>query len=308
MEHQLSSTPRAAALLWSLVPALALALPCVIDHARAQADEQLTSSFAIDDDDPVSSVPTNAEAMKQPLQMGYLIMLLTERADAATKRGDHAAAAKFWAAIAKAVPDRSLAYTRMCKSYEAAGDMVNALSTCREALAKPGVTVVDNLDYVRLQLAKAGSLSASEIADVESVAQHLEHELGSPKGSIQAAHIRCQLGSRLSDRERLQVCVRTLQELAPNDAQTVVYTWSLAMEQRDFPAASRAIERGVALKLSAPTMERMRAELVARREQAQASHRFLGAVTPVQGLMAALLIATVALSALALRRRRASQT
>src|SRR4051812_45708366 len=73
----------------------------------------LSAIGAIDEEHPERSVPTPEQALKNPLEMGYLVMDLVARAEAASQRGDHAAAVRYYAAIAKAVPERSVSYTKM---------------------------------------------------------------------------------------------------------------------------------------------------------------------------------------------------
>jgi hypothetical protein len=88
------------------------------------------SPWEIDDHDPVESIPPPEKLHKDPLQFGYFVMDLSERADKATQRGDHAAAVKFWQALAKVTPDRSHAFARMCASYEAQGMLEKAAYSC----------------------------------------------------------------------------------------------------------------------------------------------------------------------------------
>lgn len=226
------------------VRALCLALPILAaaSPVRAQDEDPLVSDFVIDDADPESSVPMPEEAMRKPLHMGYHLMLLSERADAATARGDHVAAAKYWRALGKAVPDRSLPSARACKSFEAAGDYDSALQECRDALGKEGVTVEDNERFVSLLLRKTDPLSDTDIADVEAVAKHLHEQLDGEQGELQQNLLLCQLATRLSDAARLRACTSRLQALAPKAAQTFVFTWSLAMLEHDYESASSVID------------------------------------------------------------------
>src|SRR5262249_27086776 len=97
------------------------------------------SEWPVDDKDPLKTVPTPAQRDSEPLQFGYHLMDLADKAQDATKRGDHEAAAKFYEAMAKAVPDVSIAFAKMCESYEAAGQREKAITACGIALNKQGV-------------------------------------------------------------------------------------------------------------------------------------------------------------------------
>jgi hypothetical protein len=152
----------------------ALALACVVTAmpARSRADAQgdgLKTTFAIDDADPESKVPSEQDAMRAPLQMGYWVMLVSDRAEAATKRGDLPAAVKYYRAIAKAAPDRAAPFKKMCTTYEAMDDWENAVGSCQVALGKQGATIDDYQHFMRLLLSKQGALNADEIADADAV-------------------------------------------------------------------------------------------------------------------------------------------
>ena len=269
---------------------------------EAAAEGRLTSKFAINDEDPVNSVPTPEQALHQPIEMGYHIMLLAEKADAATKRGDHVAAARFWRALAKAAPDRSLPYAKMCQSYSATGDYANALAACRTALGKQGVTAEDNLQYVQLLLEnKPGALTSEDIADVDAISRHVKQQIAKPEGAVMGARISCELASKLADAKRLEACTKELKALAPHDPQTFIYSWSLAMQQGQLDRAEQMLKGS---KLPASTLAPMN-EYLKREQERHAPwwRRMLGDVR-FRFTSAAVLFAMVAASMLALHRRR----
>lgn len=303
-------TPRAAALrIVCLLLTVAVggaarvsAQSALTEQEEAAAEGRLTSKFAINDADPVSSVPTPNEAMQQPIEMGYHIMMLSEKADDATKRGDHVAAARYWLALAKAGPDRAMPESKACQSFLAAGDFKSAIDACRRALGKQGVTVKDNLQYVQLVLEyKAASLTPEDIADVDAIADHVKQQIPKTEGPVVAARIRCELATKLSDAARLQACVKELNTLAPNDPQTFIYAWSLTMQQGKLDKAEDMLQKS---KLPASTLAPM-AEYLKREQQRRAPwwRRMLGDVR-FRLATAAVLLTMVAASMLALYRRR----
>ena len=250
------------------IKAIALVLCCLHALSARAQDDDLTSKFPIDDADPVKTVPSAQEALQQPLQMGYHIMLLSEKAEAASQRGDHREAANFWRALATAVPDRSLSFSRMCQSYEAAGDYENALEACRTALGKLGVTVEDNLRYARLLIDhKPGGLSASDVEDVEAIGAHIQAQLNNDEGAAAAARIACMLGTYQSSASRLQRCTAQLAKLAPKDPDTLVFTWSLALLQGDLAKAEATLSAAKSAQLPAATLRSMQEYVKAERQR-----------------------------------------
>ena len=63
---------------------------------------------------------------------------LIARAEAASQRGDHAAAVRYYRAVASAVPERAVAFSKLCKAHEALGEVQEAIRSCRKALGKGG--------------------------------------------------------------------------------------------------------------------------------------------------------------------------
>ena len=71
----------------------------------APESENLTS-WTINDKDPENSIPSLA-TNKNPLEFGYWIQDVVAKGLDASKNGDHEAAARYFPAIVKAVPDRT---------------------------------------------------------------------------------------------------------------------------------------------------------------------------------------------------------
>ena len=198
------------------------------------------SKYPIDDADPVSSVPTPAQRDKDPLEYGYFLMDLGDKADHALARGDHAAAAKYYAAVVKAVPDMSVGYSKACTEYEAAGDLDHATEYCAGALTGEGVTLTDFSHYARVVLEKPGNPSQKDVTNLSSVIAHLKEK---PESRSVAWDIECNLGVRLADRARLETCAPALAKLAPNEPKVVFYQWVLALQHRDYAAAWNLVDR-----------------------------------------------------------------
>lgn len=340
----IANTPSSRALcVRSLCGALSLSLLLVSGAAHAQElpvedlpeDVQKvkvetsleTEAFPIDEKDPEGSVPSPEMAMRRPLQMGYFVMLLIERGQAAMDRGDFKAAIKFYRAMVKSIPERATPHGLLCKAYEAAGEHDSALDACRQALARASVTVDDNVRYVQLVLKKPGKLEKLDIEDVEAVIAHLEKELSAPPAEqgeaaqspvelppgatpppspaqtlLTPALLRCDLATRLEDSDRLESCSKKLEALAPRDPRTIGYAWALQLNKGDYEAAEGVIYRAERLGLPAAAVERMQTALRARRDGLRPWQQWLqdwgllGGLTVVLSSLAAVLV---------LRRRKA---
>lgn len=253
-----------------------------VPGARAHAPEavgvesqEIPSRFAIDDDDPEGSVPSHADAMKQPLEMGYFVMTLSERAEAAEQRGDHGAALKYYRALGKAVPDRAVAFARACRLYERIGAREQAVEQCRLALGKDGTKVTDHARLVRLMLARPGALPVEEIADIDAVLSHLERETaalaaGSRPGTAASSivhELRCELGARLRDVTRLSSCADALTKIAPDAPRTLVFRFALAVARGDLDAAEGLIAQARGAGLPGAALASMRERLSSERER-----------------------------------------
>jgi tetratricopeptide (TPR) repeat protein len=229
---------------------------------QGPSHQGMLSDWPVDDQDPESSVPTNHKRDRNPLQFGYWLMDLTYKAVQATKRGDHAGAVKFYKALVKAVPDRSVSFTRLCESYEAMGDWKDAVETCATALTRDGVTIRDYEHYFSLALAKKGSLTASEIGVLNDVIQHLRED---PAGADAASDLACQLAVRIEDVTRLQTCAAALAAKAPDDPRTLSYELALALKRGNLKEAEALVERARTTEMAPAGIEQMEREIASIR-------------------------------------------
>jgi hypothetical protein len=224
--------------LWSLVGGGGIRAALAEQEARGPQGD--LSSFKIDDANPEASVPSVEARNKGPLQFGYFIQDLTARAETATTKGDHAAAARYYRALAKAAPDVAIAPRKLCASLQAAGDLSGAVKACRTALTRGGSTAGDFTRFVSLVVAQSGPLPRGEKEELDAVLRHLDG-----KAALGAAlpMLRCEVALRFHDTPALEACTADLARLAPNDTKTVSYQWALAIDRRDREGALRLIDR-----------------------------------------------------------------
>ncbi len=255
----------ASILAWS-----AVTMPSGVARAQESATRPPSgwlSKWPVNDDDPASSIPSDKDKNADPLQFGYWIQDLVTKAEHASRRGDHAAAARFWAALGVAVPDRAVSFTKACDEYEALGDDDRAIDACGQALLRDGLTVKDYSRFVHLVLAKPGPLNPKETV---ALGQVLDHMKADQAGRQAANDLECEIGVRTSNLEQLEECTAALSATAPDDPKTISYLWALAVQRGRFDEAKKLIDQAKAkgiLTDGIESMERMTAAGVYQRRK-----------------------------------------
>lgn len=225
-----------------------------------------TSTFAIRDSDPVSSVPTAEQAQQKPLEMGYFLMELSDRAQAAQARGEHKQAAQYFRAMAKAVPDRATGFSKACAAHAAASEWDLALEVCRVALATEGVTTADLVRFVQVMLQQPRALGPRDIEEMDAVLARLNQEVNSTKeAELALRDLECQVAVRLEDERRLRTCDAAMTRLAPNTPKTLMYAAAAAMAQGNWSQADRVIARARQAGLPPAAMNVLEQAVTARR-------------------------------------------
>ncbi len=246
----------------ALVAALLLvALP---GRARADAPPEARgdlSAWKIDDADPEKSIPSEKEQNRDPVQFGYWLQDLTARAAGASKRGDHAASIKYYRAMAKAVPDRSVAFAKLCDEYEAMNDRESAVAACGLGLFREGVTNKDYVHYANLVLTLPGRLNDVQVNALNTIVKHLRED---PNEAALADELECESGVRTNNAAELEECTTGMAARAPNEPKTLVYEWNLAMQHSDYDAAMQILAR-------AKTVPQMKPEAIANMESETAA-------------------------------------
>jgi hypothetical protein len=208
----------------------------------------------IDEAHTEASIPSLPEQLKNPLKFGYLLQDLLAEAKQASERGDHAASARFYEALIKAVPTRSYAFSKLCEERVAEADRPRAIEACRTALFKEGVKVTDYGRFVGLVLAETGPLSGDERQELEAVLTHLDAD---PTAAVPAQQMRCQVALRVNDAAALEACTAALAKSAPADPTTISFQWALALAKGDHAAAARLVERARSAGMASDGLARM---------------------------------------------------
>jgi tetratricopeptide (TPR) repeat protein len=226
--------------------------------ARAEEPARSTSWLStrpVDDQHPDSNIPTEKERNADPLQFGYWLQDVALKGEHASKRGDHAAAARFYDTLAKAVPDRAVGFVKACEEYESLGDREKAIDRCGDALLRDGLQVKDYTHFVHLVVGKRGPLSAAETASLASVIAHMKDD---PSGRPFADDLECEVGARTDNLAQLEECTTALAARAPDDPKTISYLWAKAAAEGNTGDADRLIQRASAAGVGPEDIQRMK--------------------------------------------------
>jgi tetratricopeptide (TPR) repeat protein len=238
-----SAQAQAAAPPAVAVPAPSGAPPEAAPHNQQKKDGHWQlSRFPINQNNPESKIPTEAERSQEPLDFGYFLQDLASEGAYAEKKGDYASAVKYWRALAKAVPDVATGFRRACRAYEALKDRRNGLDYCGSTLNMPGAELEDYVHYGNMMLMKTTPLDAAELSDFENSIKHLRSQGGDGPLFI-AETLTCELGVAQEDVKRLESCTQTIEKLKPNEPQTLSFQWSLAMFRHDYVGARELVGR-----------------------------------------------------------------
>ena len=262
---------------------------------EARAGDELPSNgqlshFSIDDADPSAAVPDVKAQMKDPIQFGYLLMDLADRADGAYEQKDFARAARYYKAIVKAAPQRSVGYTKLCLSYTGMNDLVSAREACHEGLFHEGVFPIDFVRYLHLLLDTKKQFGTDDLQQADDVFAHLKQE----KVDEQEVHqLECDVALRVSDVRRMEECTKALAAGWPDDPKTITYQWSLAVYKKDFAAAEKFVQRAKASAMAPQGIQKMEAATRTAQHKTRSKHVLAGA-----GALALFLIGAMGLRVL----------
>jgi len=223
--------------------ALTALLVALSSSAAAQSERptgQWLSKWSVDDSDPENSIPTEEARGKDPLQFGYWLQDVALKGEIASKHKDYPAAVKYYRAMAKAVPDRAISFSKLCEAYEAAGDSEKAIASCGSALLVQGVKQGDYARYVHLVLARPGPINKKDEETLTGVIDNLKAD---PNAHPLADQLECDFAIRAGHPAQLKGCTEALVASAPDDPETIRAQFALAMQNRDLAQARQVVER-----------------------------------------------------------------
>jgi hypothetical protein len=254
---------------------------------------QLSTRFGIDDASPEASVPSVQERNRNPLEFGYYLQDLLEKAEKARKNKDYSTVIRYYRAVAKAVPDNAKGWSKLCEAYEVVHDRDRAIVACRYAIERPAAEAQDFVRYVHL-IIDTPQVTAKEKTELDAVLTHLDE---ADATGLVANHLRCEVGVKLKSVGLMETCLKVLAKKAPDDPKTVVFRWALAVMKGQTEEANRLLVYARAAGVGTENVERMESITPSARGTSWRRAGIAGA-TAVVGL--ALLAGLLA----AIRRRR----
>jgi tetratricopeptide (TPR) repeat protein len=285
----------AAAAVTAMTAALLVAAPARAQHfGEQQPRSDLGSKFVIDDEHPENSIPSEKDRNANPLEFGYWIQDVATRADRASHKGDHLKAAKYYEALATAVPDRAVGAKRACMEYEQAGDRDMAINACARALTADGLIVGDYQHFVDLVLSKPGRLADRDVQALDMVIAHMRED---PGGHDAVDLVECEIATRTGNVAQLRECTTNLAARFPDDMRTITYQWALAIQEGNLAQAARLLDRARDRGMPTDRLDLMQQETAAKTRK----HRIQVALAIAA---IALLLAGVGLAGRAVMRRR----
>jgi len=151
----------------------AAVLVCLPAHAERSGD--IAKRFQVNDDDPVSSIPTEEQRNADPMEFSGFLQDLISRAEGSFEKKDYANSVKYYEALARTVPTHALPFSRLCIGYAELGKTSIAAANCAKALRLDGARVLDHFRFVTLMLQEK-ELKPSDVADIDaSLKQLREH-------------------------------------------------------------------------------------------------------------------------------------
>jgi hypothetical protein len=220
----------------------------------------LSTHFKVDDTDPEAHLPSEEERVKRPLDVGYLLMDLDERAEASRTSGNWNAALKYHRAGAALMPDRAISFALVCQDYEKLSMRKEALEACGTALSLPGAKLEHFVRFVQLVTTRPGEPDATEVTDALLAIEHVKKQ---PGGRLAGFELQCELSVRTHDKAALRECSQEIARAAPGTPRAISFAWALAMEDRDFARAESVLAeaaKGAIDKQALAKMERALAQ------------------------------------------------
>jgi len=266
----------------------------------------MARAVPIDAAHPEESV-AEVQRSGDPLAFANLLQDMSVSAELATKHGNHAAAARYWLALTKAVPERTYGFARLCDALDANGQRDQALVACRTAITKQGTTAGDYTHFVKLLLAGDAPLTPSDRRQIDVAIGQLARE---PAAALITESVRCNVAAHEHDLPGLEACTAKLVATAPGDARSIAFQWALAFEKGNRAAAELYYKRATAAGADKQTLAGMAAKMRAAGWLGQRSRLVRLVRWSVDGLLASLaLLAIYAAGArglASLRRRTAA--
>jgi Zn-dependent protease with chaperone function len=180
------------------------------------------------------------------------------RANAARDRREWAEAERLYREVLRLEPGYVHATRRLCGVVLDQGRRAEALALCREALH--AADIPENHEQLLWALLGKDEKSRPTAKELREARGHANLLLSVPDPNGATLSPACAAAIELKDVAMLRRCVGRLEEVAPSEVETHFYEWFVAMSDRDFDAAEKALERAHSLGLPEEQYASMKAE------------------------------------------------
>lgn len=210
----------------------------------------------------LADVPTPEQLAQDPASAGLALFDLLEGAERAERQKDYATAVKYYLTLARLVPERATAFSKLCEMYEALGQRAEGMAACYRATGLEGAKVGDNLRYLRLLLSTpdGSALAPNEAARARATLQHLAQSgMESPEIDL----LGCQFAVHIENHDAMRGCVQRLEQTQPGSPVTLTYALSLALFERDFARARHWVAEARRISMGPDSIALMESQLEA---------------------------------------------
>jgi Zn-dependent protease with chaperone function len=180
------------------------------------------------------------------------------RANTARDRQQLIEAERLYREVLRLEPGYVHAMRRLCGVVLDQGRRGAALALCRQAMA--AADIPENHEQLLWALLKTNPKAPPTAAELREARGHANLLLKVPDPNGAMLSPACAAAIALKDPAMLRRCVGRLEEVAPSEVETHFYGWFVAMSDRDFAAADKALERARSLGLPEEEYAWMKAE------------------------------------------------
>jgi tetratricopeptide (TPR) repeat protein len=148
------------------------AQPEAAQPEAAQPEGDLATKWKVNESDPKSGIPSQAERNKDPMEFAYFLQDLASRAEGALQKQNWQDAVKYYEALGHAVPDAWVSFNRLCLAYGKLGKFEIAAGNCGKAVSLPMAKVIDHLRFIEYTL-RGERFTERDVQNVEESLKHL---------------------------------------------------------------------------------------------------------------------------------------
>jgi hypothetical protein len=281
----------------SVLAAACIAAALASSPATHALEGDLSSMFPVNDIDPKTSIPTDAQREANPIEFGYWLQDMIVRAEKGVETKDWNAAVKYYEPLGIALPHNPTSFRKLCQAYGELRTLEKAEANCWAVLQREGIRAYDHYNYLDLALQLVGaSVPGVKERRTQMIEQSLERlrDLAvktaevkkakeferrdkladeqleridaveqrtalntEPSLALQTELYTCQLGVQLADASRLQGCVENLRRVKAEPKIIAMFDWAWRTAANDAVGQKAALQQAKKHGLPEAALEAM---------------------------------------------------